>query len=670
MATEVKHAIRTAAAWTADQAAMEAIYGVGNYYTTLSAWEAAQQRDLVTANEIAVAECYNDWSGDGLLDAVHITGWTTGTADVNNPRIIIRTATGQRHAGKAGTGFRMYQSDSWGKTLQVSNNNVHVRGLEAHSTGDSGSGFYSTQNSWSVVFDGCISRAHGGSGESCFFLTREIARNCLALDAAGSRGFGTNSNTWFGYEAFNCVAVGCNQGFGGGNATDRNQGVQLRNCLAYNCSTSFSTANGKWVATSSNNAASNGATVTPPGSSPYTSNVTSADFVDAAGDDFHLASGSGLIGAGANLYSDFTEDIDGDERPSSGAWDVGADRRPSTEVIRTLRASGGDYTLMSTWEAARQRNLSAANEIEVLEVYNDWSSGLPDTVVISGWTTDSTRYVIVRPAAGSGTNGTNDHKGIPGAGFRMVLDASGVVFWVNQNYTRVIGIEVNITADSNGFKYGILCDAQGFWVDRCISRVTYRCFDFDGDSVSVQSRCTNSLALPYGPVKNPTGYFFTATGYSNVLVVNCVAGSGCLNGFDANHTDGVRINRVQNCVSYGHTTNGFTGSFGPESSNNAASSGTPPGASAYGSAVTSADFVNAAGSNYHLSSSSGLIGAGVNLYSLVTHDVDDDERASSGAWDVGFDRYFVVAPTTPTLSNFVATNITATGARVSVDLAF
>lgn len=47
-------------------------------------------------------------------------------------------------------------------------------------------------------------------------------------------------------------------------------------------------------------------------------------FLNEAGYDFHLLTNSVLIGAGINLSSIFTDDRDGNTRPSSGAWDVGA----------------------------------------------------------------------------------------------------------------------------------------------------------------------------------------------------------------------------------------------------------------------------------------------------------------------------------------------------------
>jgi len=47
------------------------------------------------------------------------------------------------------------------------------------------------------------------------------------------------------------------------------------------------------------------------------------NFVNAANGDYHIRPGSVLIGAGANLSSLFTQDKDGNNNPSSGAWNIG-----------------------------------------------------------------------------------------------------------------------------------------------------------------------------------------------------------------------------------------------------------------------------------------------------------------------------------------------------------
>ncbi len=68
-----------------------------------------------------------------------------------------------------------------------------------------------------------------------------------------------------------------------------------------------------------------------------------------------------------------------------------------TEVISRIKASGGEYTNLSAWEAARNANLVAGDRVEIAEVYGDINAG---GCTFAGWTMDDTRYAIVRPAAG------------------------------------------------------------------------------------------------------------------------------------------------------------------------------------------------------------------------------------------------------------------------------
>jgi hypothetical protein len=85
---------------------------------------------------------------------------------------------------------------------------------------------------------------------------------------------------------------------------------------------------GSWVGVSSS-ASSDGSAMTF--GSGNVSNATFS-FVDAAGNDYHLvpsaSSNPGVRGKGENLTTSFTSDIDGDPRPATGAWDIGADQVP------------------------------------------------------------------------------------------------------------------------------------------------------------------------------------------------------------------------------------------------------------------------------------------------------------------------------------------------------
>ena len=110
MATEVTHTIRSS----------------GGDYTSLSAWEAGEQRNLVDDDQIEIAECYNDWT-NGLEDAPVIDGWTTD----DTRYIKIYTPTSERHDGTAGTGFWLKnQTDSWRSSLAINDPYVLVEGLE------------------------------------------------------------------------------------------------------------------------------------------------------------------------------------------------------------------------------------------------------------------------------------------------------------------------------------------------------------------------------------------------------------------------------------------------------------------------------------------------------------------------------------------------------------
>lgn len=333
MPTESRKAIRTAAAWTANQAAMEALYGVGGYYTTLSLWEAGEQRDLVAADQVAVAVCYNDWP-TGLNNTVSIAGWTTDATR----KIVVTVAEGNRHNGIPKTGFYMKASANFGHVISCTTD-TEFEWFDVENTASAGFAF---------TFPRIIKNtlAKGGPEREAFRSVQSYSRliNCLAY--GGLAGFGCTS--FSAPTILNCVAANCATGF---DYSLGGSGYVLKNCVGYGNTTDFK---GTASASSTNNASSNG---TPPGISPITG-ITAAAFVNAAGLDFHLAAGSPLIGAGANLYSEFQDDIDGDARPSTGAWDIGFDHYvaagPSAPTLTTLTTtnitvSGARHSLTLTY---------------------------------------------------------------------------------------------------------------------------------------------------------------------------------------------------------------------------------------------------------------------------------------------------------------------------------
>lgn len=309
----------------------------------------------------------------------------------------------------------------------------------------------------------------------------------------------------------------------------------------------------------------------------------------------------------------------------------------ATEVISTIRSSGGDYTSLSSWEAGEQRNLVSANEIEVAECYNDWPSGLNNTVVVSGWTTDSTHYVVIRPASGNGHNGT------PGTGF--FVSQSGARLSMSQAYTVVTGIEVRNTGANDGLQ---------------LNATGAKCFNVlakAANSAKAAIALDNGTAICCYAFDSGYGYYIG----NNCFVYNSIATNCTTRGFWSGAATGV----ATNCVAYACATN-WVGTWGASSTNNATSSASDdaPGSSSV-TGVSSSDFANAAGNDFHLSSGSVLRGAGTNLYSTFTTDIDGDTWPSSGAWDIGFD-YYVASSSLPTLTNITLSNITTSGYRATV----
>jgi hypothetical protein len=267
--------------------------GGGEWYTTLTLWEAAAQTRFGTTPNHEIVECYNDFGGP-LDDSCTIDGWV-GTNQTNHPTI--RVAAGQGHGGVEGAGFilRTSSTSEFQHPLQLAIDVVHVSGIEVHTRG---------ANQWGIY----ASAGEGHYVDSCIF----VGPGTAAANAWGFSGFGTRvSNCRFRNFQIgvreprpsidNCTAVGCSNGF----LFSQFQG-NARNCVAYgNVGTDY--AMNSNVNPHTNNASED---TSAPGTNPVTG-VVVGDFVDYAGGDYTPATGGNLDGAGADLSGDFTNDIAG-----------------------------------------------------------------------------------------------------------------------------------------------------------------------------------------------------------------------------------------------------------------------------------------------------------------------------------------------------------------------
>lgn len=324
----------------------------------------------------------------------------------------------------------------------------------------------------------------------------------------------------------------------------------------------------------------------------------------------------------------------------------------ATTVIRYVdpNSSGGDgttnalsgataaYASLSAWEAARQRNLVTADEIERVICSSDdaGSTHAADTtaVTLDGWTTDATRYIQIEAASSHGGKWNT-------AKYRLQI-SNAIAVNIYEDYIRINGVQIETITPSVDNRHGIYIEAGLTTYIRISNTIikghNHATYIQDGISISTacgavdiwntviwnlyglaSSRCINS-----GTPGNCTIYNSTTSGggvgvrkaassivvCKNVLAVG--ASAGCFVRYDVSGLTNY------NCASSDATADDFGGS---------------------GNIVNQTyTFVNAANGDFHLISTdpmnNGLSDPGSGLFS---DDIDGVTR--TGTWDIGADEY-------------------------------
>lgn len=280
----------------------------GGDYTSLAAFEAGEQRDLVTADEIATARCFS------FTDTAfaNFDGWTTDATRYIN----VETDGNSRHNGKWDDS--KYKLEVNAATVARVFEYVHFTGLQIASSYVGSSTTCISVLIVQLTMNRClvklspsaaVSSSTGISVSGPIMCTNTIIYD---LDVGISMAFSSVT-----IDVFNVTAYNCTTGF---QAISGN--ITLKNCLAQACVDGYS---GAVLGTSTNNCSDIASDA--PGSNPVTGSVS---FVDVTNDDFRLDSSDTVArGAGADLSASFTDDVNGDLR---SAWDIGADEFASLVV--------------------------------------------------------------------------------------------------------------------------------------------------------------------------------------------------------------------------------------------------------------------------------------------------------------------------------------------------
>ncbi len=299
--------------------------GQGCNYTTLSAWEAGQQK---TTTEPEIGQIQGDWTGVADTTNVAIDGWTTSEANYIN----IYTTTAARHDGKWNTGKYRLISPEVGSAsvISISEEFVRVEELQIYNP------YVTIDYVWGIS-------VNVGTGDV------RISKNILR---------GNNDGDWWDGGIYVLGNAGATYiwnnilyDWGGGGLKAIQISIEgpiyIYNNTIQNCTEGISTVSPATVA-KNNIVKGSGDTYAYSGSFGAGTDYNATDgiddigtgthnrtgqtftFADETGDDFHLASNdAGARNYGIDLSGDtylpFSTDIDGQTRPGESVWDIGAD---------------------------------------------------------------------------------------------------------------------------------------------------------------------------------------------------------------------------------------------------------------------------------------------------------------------------------------------------------
>lgn len=326
------------------------------------------------------------------------------------------------------------------------------------------------------------------------------------------------------------------------------------------------------------------------------------------------------------------------------------------QITTTLKASAGDYTSVSAWQAdnggATSKNLAGNNEAVTLECYKgDYTSVgggtnfIDEDTAITGWTAaqESGQFITIRAPS------TERHDGTPASGFHWkgnslsmsVLDvaADNDLFAefldIESTHTVTYRLAVNLAGSNSKHRLiGCLIRSTGTG-DNSLASISHR-------GILGAHSC---IFIGSGP-GNKTNAAYNAN-FSSPHVENCVF-AGCDVGFANGSTTATYKPLIRNCVSWNCTNfetdagSGYDSLTGYNAASNYTTDAPPDnvGSSNYTSDVVSGDFVSAsatadpANDDYHLSSGSNLKSIGVDLSANFTLDIDGDTFVN---WSIGAD---------------------------------
>lgn len=323
-----------------------------------------------------------------------------------------------------------------------------------------------------------------------------------------------------------------------------------------------------------------------------------------------------------------------------------------TKIVDPDNGAGTDYTSLSAAEAGEQQNLVTNDRIMVFECRSTSGTSNGGGTSIGGWTTDSTRYIIIQ------SSGSNKHTGLwDTSKFRIVNSTSNNCLEINQAYTRVIGIQLQCTSNSFSVRYAIyLNSGTNLRVSQCIIKVvgssTSATTSALGDSTSGASETTyfyNNLILMEINTTSGAQAIHKRNFGGNPFYIenNTIINTGNSSNVGLNVGNNGGFIARNNLLKGFSNTNTYSGTFSSGTDYNTTDSTDSIGTGSNNKTSQTFSFTNSGSGDYSLTSSdTGAKDSGTTLATVTaafTDDIIGTARPSSGAIDCGCFEYAATA---------------------------
>lgn len=312
----------------------------------------------------------------------------------------------------------------------------------------------------------------------------------------------------------------------------------------------------------------------------------------------------------------------------------------ATQLLKTVKPSGGDYTSLEACMHANEQNLVTVDKYFDVEIDGTWSSADTTKVTIHNYTTDATRYINIYTTATARHNGkwkTDAYR----IEITSIFPNPNTVVSVTSGYVTIKGLQVKLNGDLTNWQEGIAVNISATataTVAYCISWSTSSGapiggIKFLGGKITAYNNIIygwngdSSAGLLANNGSNAEAYMYNNTVY------NC--GNGMLhNNFTAT------VITAKNNILYNNVTEdwriyNFPGTL--TTANNLTKDATSPDV-AYRSKTLTFVNITAGSEDLHLvSGDTDAIDDGVDLSATFTDDIDGVTR--SGTWDIGADEF-------------------------------